>query len=300
MAQRETFGRYSLIINRLRKKPSTFQEISDYLKLESEIQSYNFSVSLRTFQRDIGDIYSLYNIEIKYDRNLKVYKIMMNDEPETGMRVLEAFDTFNALNISDRLSEYIHFEKRRPAGTENLFGLLHAIRNRVQIKFEYHKFWEDQVSLRTVEPYALKEFKNRWYILAKDLNDNKIKSFALDRLSNLEITKRKFTFPANFNVEENYRYCFGIICPDDEEPQEIVLSFDPFQGKYIKSLPLHESQKVIADNENELQIGLKLYLTHDFIMELLSYGSLMKVIQPVQLIELISAEQQKAASLYSK
>ena len=298
MAQRETFGRYSLIINRLRKKPSTFQEISDYLKLESEIQSYRYEISKRTFQRDIQDIYSLYNIEIKYDSSLKAYKIVLNDEPETGMRILEAFDTFNALNISERLSDYVHFEKRRPAGTENLFGLLHAIRNRVQIKFEYHKFWEDQISQRTVEPYALKEFKNRWYILAKDTNDSKIKSFALDRLSNLEITKRKFTFHANFNMEENYRYCFGIISPDEDAPHEIILSFDPFQGKYIKSMPLHETQKVLIDNENELQIGLKLYLTHDFIMELLSFGSSMKVLQPQYLAEEIKEELKRALSNY--
>lgn len=298
MANRETLGRYSLIINRLRKKPSTFQEISETLKLESEIQSYNFEVSLRTFQRDIKIIYSLYNIEIKYDRSLKTYKIVMNDEPETGMRILEAFDTFNALNISDRLSEYIHFEKRRPAGTENLFGLLHAIRNRVQVMFEYHKYWEDQISQRTVEPYALKEFKNRWYILANDTNDSKIKSFALDRLSNLEITKRKFTFPANFNVEENYRYCFGIISPDDDAPQEIVLSFEPFQGKYIKSLPLHETQKVLADNENELQISLKLFLTRDFIMEILSHGSSVKVLKPQILVDEIKEELKKSLLNY--
>lgn len=298
MSQKETLARYNLIINRLRKKPSTFEEILDCLKLESEIQTYGFQISKRTFQRDIQDIYSLYNIEIKYDYTQRVYKIEFNTEPEISERILEAFDTFNALNISDRLSDFIHFEKRRPAGTENLFGLLHAIRNRVQIKFEYHKFWEDMVSQRTAEPYALKEFKNRWYILANDTNDSKIKSFALDRLSNLEITKRKFTFPANFNVEENYRYCFGIISPDDEEPQEIVLSFEAFQGKYIKSLPLHETQKVLVDNENELQIGLKLFLTHDFIMELLSFGSSMKVQQPQSLAEEIKEELKRALSNY--
>jgi hypothetical protein len=52
----------------------------------------------------------------------------------------------------------------------------------------------------------------------------------------------------------------------------MTLSFDDYQGKYIKSLPLHESQQTISDSENELQIKLKLYITHDFIMELLSYG----------------------------
>lgn len=298
MSKRESISRYNLIINKLRKRPSTFKEISDYLKLESEIQSYNFDIALRTFQRDVQDILSIYNIEIKYNTSQKVYFIKNQEQPEMNERILEAFDTFNALNISDRLSNHIYFEKRRPAGTENLYGLLHAIKNRVQIKFSYHKFWEEEISQRTVEPYALKEFKNRWYILSKDLKDNNIKSFALDRLSNIEITKRVFEFPTTYNVEEHYRYCFGIISPNDEKPQEIVLSFTPFQGKYIKTLPLHATQQVLLDNENELQISLKLCLTHDFIMELLSLGNNMKVLQPKLLAEIIKDEHKKAFSQY--
>ncbi|HYQ56450.1 MAG TPA: WYL domain-containing protein, partial [Draconibacterium sp.] len=124
MSKRESITRYNLIINKLRKQPSTFAQISDYLKLESEIQSYNFNISKRTFQRDLQDILSIFNIEIKYNFTDKVYFIKYDERPEISERVLEAFDTFNALNISDRISRNIYFEKRRPAGTENLYGLL--------------------------------------------------------------------------------------------------------------------------------------------------------------------------------
>ena len=55
-------------------------------------------------------------------------------------------DTFSALNLTDRLSNHIHFEKRKPQGTENLYGLLHAIKNQVQIQFTYQKFWEDDLT----------------------------------------------------------------------------------------------------------------------------------------------------------
>jgi hypothetical protein len=298
MTKRASISRYNLIINKLRRRPSTFDEISDYLKLESELQSLKFDISLRTFQREVQDIFSIYNIEIKYDVYQKVYYIKNQEQPEMNERLLEAFDTFNALNISDRLSNHIHFEKHRPAGTENLYGLLHAIKNKVQIKFTYHKFWEEKISNRTAEPYALKEFKHRWYILANDLNDKKVKSFALDRLSNLEITKLKFKFPENFNVEEKYRYCFGIINPEEEEPQEVVLSFNTDQGKYIKTLPLHETQKTLIDNEIELQISLKLYITHELIMELLSYGNNMKVLQPQILADILKDEHHKAFMQY--
>ena len=159
--------------------------------LESELQEYNFNVSKRTFKRDIEDISALYNIDIVYDFSRKVYYVNLDEQSDINERMFEAFDTFSALNISDRLSDSIHFEKRRPQGTENLHGLLHAIKNKVQISFTYQKFWKDKITVRIVEPYALKEFKNRWYLMANDLKDKRVKSFALDRLSKLEITHKK-------------------------------------------------------------------------------------------------------------
>jgi len=285
MSKRESISRYTLIINKLRKHKATYQEIADYLSRESEMQDYNFNVSKRTFQRDLADIRSMYDIDIQYNQSEKVYFIDFEDKPEINERMLEAFDTFNALNLTDRLSDYIHFEKRRPQGTENLYGLLHAIKNRFLIEFSYQKFWDDVASIRTLEPYALKEFKNRWYVLGKDLKDNKIKSFALDRLCNLYITKRHFQYPADYNVNDDYRYCFGIISPNGLKLVEIILSFEPFQGKYIKTLPLHHTQQVLFDNEDELQIKLKLCITFDFVMELLSFGNRMKVLQPQSLID---------------
>jgi predicted DNA-binding transcriptional regulator YafY len=112
-----------------------------------------------------------------------------------------------------------------------------------------------------------------------------IKTFGLDRLTALEITHNPFKYPEKFEIEEYFRHCFGIISPANEEPVEVILSFNPDQGKYIKSLPLHESQQIIVDNVNELQIKLLIYTTFDFKMELLSYGESVKVLKPDSLIE---------------
>lgn len=146
MSKRESIARYNLIIKKLRKRPATFAEIEEYLALESEIQSYNFNISKRTFQRDRDDIRSLYNIDILFDFSKKVYYIDFDEQPEANERILEAFDTFNALNLTDRLSKHIHFEKRKPQGTEHLYGVLHAIKNQIQIKFVYQKYWEDEIT----------------------------------------------------------------------------------------------------------------------------------------------------------
>jgi len=298
MSKKETILRYHTIISKLQRFPATTKQILDKLAEESEIQSYNLNISPRTLLRDIDEIRLIYNIDIQFDKSIGAYSIVSEGQTEMQERIIEALNTFNALNFSDKLENHIHFENRKPKGTENLHGLLHAIKNKFQIRFVHQKYWDDESTNRIVEPYALKEFKNRWYILANDQKDNKIKSFALDRLTSLEITKHHFQFPKNFNVNEHYKYCFGIISPNELKPQEIILSFDTLKGKYIKSLPLHESQQIIKDDNKELKIRLTLVITLDFIMEILSHGSSVKVIKPDNLIKELKTAYANALAQY--
>jgi predicted DNA-binding transcriptional regulator YafY len=299
MSKREALARYNLIINKLRRQQVSSAEILAYLDEKSVDDGYNYSISKRTLQRDIDEIRSLFNIDIQYNKSENIYFIYDEGDSEASERILEAFDTFNALQMSERVSEYIHFEKRKPQGTQNLYGLLHAIKNRLAINFTYHKFWDSNFTKRTAEPYALKEYRSRWYLIANDRKDNNIKSFALDRLYDLDVVKQRFQFPTGFNVNEHFEHCFGIISPNDEKPQEVVLSFTPFQGKYIKTLPLHASQQVLADNETELRIKLTLFLTHDFLMELLSFGKELKVVSPQKLIDDLKSAYQGALDKYN-
>ena len=255
-------------------------EISEFLTREAELQDFSIEITKRTFQRDLDEIRTLFNVDIQYDFSRKVYAISEDSKNDANHRMLEAFDMFNALNITDDLSGAVLFEKRKPQGTENFYGLLHAIKNHVVIRYSYLKYDEDEITNRVVEPYALKEFKGRWYLLAKEQNDKNVKTFGLDRIQSLEITKKHFKWPSDFSVNELFKNCFGIINPFDKHPEEIILLFDPFQGKYIKSFPLHETQQVLKDNDKEVRIGLSLCVTHDLVMELLSYGETLKVVKP--------------------
>lgn len=305
MSKRGYISRYLLILKKLKAKPySTYEELQTYIEnqfdfMQMQDDRLNMGFSKRTLQRDLKEIRNVFGIDIEYSKTNKGYYISQSEtENMNFQRMIEAFDMFNSLNLAQDLTPFIHLEKRRPQGTENLYGLLHAIKNKRKIKFTYRKFWEEEVSKRLVEPYALKEFRNRWYIMAKDSNENTIKSFALDRLANLEITSQPYQYPDNYSIEQKYRFCFGIISPNDEEPQDIILSFDPFQGKYIKTLPLHETQEVLADNNQETRIKLKLCLTHDLFMELLSFGDNMKVVEPKRLADEIKEAHKKAYKQY--
>ena len=284
MSKREFMLRYMLIIQKLRNgKLANFEEISDYLDLQSEIQGYEFRISKRTFQRDIDEIYSLFKIEIKYDFSRKVYYIAEDEQEDIPQRFMEAFDLFNSLKIAQDNRPYVYPEKRRPLGTENLFGLIHSIKNQFQVSFNYYKFEDDEIYEHTVNPIALKEFKHRWYLLATDITEEGLMTYALDRLTDLEITKKKAVYTTEYNIEEYFRNCFGIFSPNSEKPEEIILSFNPYQGKYIKTFPLHHTQEIIIDDDIEFRIRLKLYSTYDLQMELLSYGETLIVIAPLKL-----------------
>lgn len=305
MSKKGYISRYLLLIKKLQRKPYTgFAELQQYIETQLEYlqlqdERLNMGFSKRTLQRDIREINLLFGVQIEYSKRDKGYYIVESPaENHSFQRMLESFDLFHSLNLAQDLTPFILPENRPAQGTENLFGLLHAIKQRLQIGFSYQKFWEDEPTQRLVEPYALKEFKNRWYLLAKDKKDGKTKTFALDRLTELEISNQKYPAQGSEGPNKNFQYCFGIINPEDEKPQEIVLSIDPIQGKYIKTLPLHSSQKLLIDDERELRISLTLFITDDLIMELLSFGAKVKVLKPRRLVNLLQKEYEKAVGQY--
>lgn len=294
MSKKGYISRYLLILKKLKiKKHTSYQDLQKYINNELEHlkmwdDTLEIAFSQRTLQRDIKEIRNLFGIDIEFSRSHKGYYILQDESENMNFqRMMEAFDTFSSLNMAKDLQPFIHLEQRRPQGTENMYGLLHAIKNNLNIRYAYHKFWEDGPTQRLVAPFALKEFNNRWYLVAKDIKTENIRTFALDRLSELEITKQKFNYPLDFNVEEMFKNSFGIITPEDGQVEEVVLSFSPFQGKYIKTLPLHHSQQILMDNEQECIIGLKVKLTFDFEQEILSHGACVKVISPQRLVDSI-------------
>lgn len=285
MSKKQFLKRYSLIINKLRKKASSFEEIQKYLVDQSVNDEENYEISIRTFQREIKEIASTYGIVITYNRFQGVYEIVSDSNEERNDRLMESFEIIDALKISSNLSNHLILEKRKPLGTNNMNYLIHAIKNKNEVSFSHTKYWEEEQenTQRKVQPLALKEARYRWYLIAKDLKDNRIKTFGLERITNLEITNKKFQLPVNYNPEETFHYSFGIISVENKEPEKIILSFSFEQGKYIKSLPLHHSQKELISTEEEYRIELLLHPTYDFVMELLSIGAQVKVLEPQSL-----------------
>jgi proteasome accessory factor B len=294
MSKKQFIKRHHLIMNKLRSNSCSFKDLQDHLEKHSIDDDENYMISKRTFERDVQEIWEIYKVDIKYQRSQNVYQIIEDADGVKNDRLIESFQIFNALSISDSVSNQIIIEKRRPLGAENMHGLLHAIKNKFEVQFTHEKFWKgnNEKKKRTVYPLALKEARNRWYLVTQDSKDGVFKTFGLDRISDLDITRKKFESPKNFNPEEKFRYSFGIIT-DETKPERIKLWLSHGQADYIKSLPLHHSQKIVSENEKECVIELFLSPTYDFIMELLSIGQEIKVLEPESLkykmIEMLEA-----------
>lgn len=271
MAKRDYIQRFILIVELLRKQPSTFEEIQDIL-FNNDIE-----ISQRTFQRDKSEIELLYGIEIKFNKKDGVYQI--NEELSDGKfdRIAESFNVVNALNQSQSVSKFVFLDQRQPKGTEYFHGILHAIQNNLIITFQLNSFWK-RPSFRLCVPKAIKEAQNRWYLIGYDLDREEFRNYGLDRISNFRITSSKKQTP-NIDVLEFYKNAFGI--ETQGESYKVILKLDNTQKEYLKSLPFHKSQKIVEEKENYFKIELFLHLSFDFKMEILKLGSLCEVIEPI-------------------
>lgn len=278
-------SRFSLILRLLERGPATYGQIAKYLENESEMQDKDFTISLRTLQRDIKDIYTQLSIEIVNEKRGD-RRYFIKSRPETqeySQRLLDSYQVISAINASQDFLDIIFLETRKAKGLEHFYGLFYAIRNKRTVKFQHFKYWDETLTDRTVHPLGLKESQGRWYLLAVDTKDGKLKSFGLDRMTDIDISKTKFRENYNYDLRELFTHSFGIISLDNENPQLVRLRFNYEEGQYVKTYPLHTSQKLVKDDAYEVIIELVVFITYDFIKELLSFGSEMTVDRPAKL-----------------
>mgnify|MGYP000014861462 FL=1 len=284
MSLAKTFLKHRFIIEQLRRRPQKLIELNATWK-DSEDNVEGGELLQRTLQRDIHVIREVYNIEIKCNRSTNEYEITEDNDLYT-QNLLEAFDVFRALQNYGNLSEVIQFEKRLPAGTEYLSPLLRAIKEKRQVALHYYKFWDKnkQPVVRTIEPYLLKEAQRRWYVLAWDVEKEALRVFGLDRIKHLDDERGvKFQHPVPEGVEHFFDDSFGAWVDNERtQAEEVVLAFKklptdspfvPNPAEYLKAMPLHSSQEVMSETEDEIVLKLHLKITPDFVKEIQSYGS---------------------------
>ena len=306
MAKIEQMLRLKFIEDFLRSRKNrgaSYEEIEDYLTRKYEQSDMNLDdlkFTKRTFLRDKEAISKVLKTDIVYRRSTNTYAIDDVDQSEFQEDVFDNLLLVEAFREVKGKKNIMLFEQRKSRGLHWLSGLVHAITHQKIVTLQYTKFWEGVSHKKVLEPYAVKEFKNRWYLLAHEKNDDKyfIKTFGLDRISELDFAPSTFK-PKKYDAEKDFENSFGIISTLDETPEEIVLSFDSDQGKYIKTLPLHHSQEILVDDDDEFRIKLTLFPTYDFEREILSHGSSVKIISPLSFKNHLKSEVKKMMNNFS-
>lgn len=274
--------RYLFIMRFVKNHPyCTNKEINEHIVRQfSEKADYKIDLlSSKTIERDIKDILEIFKLGIYYDQTNKGYCIPTDEQQDPIVdQLMENIDLLH-IGIDGGLPDFVQLEKRKSRGTEYLLPLKNAIAQNRTVKIEYKKFYPNVLESKTVQPYMLKESRGRWYLLGLD-NIKTPKSYGLDRISKLEVLEKTFKKNAEIDWNEMYKHSFAMFT--DEPVEDVVLSFDERDGNYIEAMPIHSSQKITRQGDRVI-VSLKIRITLDFIMELMSRSWSVEVIAPLSL-----------------
>ena len=206
--------------------------------------------------------------------------VLENDKLQHWM--LDALSIGKLLMENITLKDRIVLEKI-PAGKHFLNPIIDAMKQNRKLVLTYRKFGQEEPYTITVEPYAIKVFKQRWYLLAKNYKRSLPTIYALDRVLSLQVTDELFEFPEDFSTERFFKDFYGVLCHADEEVERIVIRAYPPLTHYLRTLPLHHSQKELQSTPEYTDFEFYLHPTFDFLQELFAQTHEVEVLEPLRL-----------------
>jgi predicted DNA-binding transcriptional regulator YafY len=255
------------------------------------------------------------------DAEYSINDVQLNDEERDAIhfaartllqyRDLPVFAQFDQAlgKIQDRLSlspdldgspleDVVQFETAPTVrGSEFLGELFSAIRERRMIGLRYLKFGADQAKSYTLSPYLLKEYRNRWYLIAWSAEREDYLTFGLDRVEGVELQSARFTPASDFSSDRFFAHSIGIT-ELDAEPQSVVLHCSPLQARYVASQPVHASQRLEALPDGRTALHLRVLLTYELVEWILGAGPAVEVVEPPALRDRVRDALKKALAVY--
>ena len=313
--------RYRIIDRSLRNNYRPFPSKKDLRELCEEalfgsIEGENICDS--TIEKDLFAMRLEHDAPIKYnkreggyyytDSNFSINDIPLTNDDVTSIkfaintlkqfREVDMFKQFGSaidkivdrITISDDprdkdISNYVQFEVAlSSSGNEFLSPLLGAIRGSNLATFEYTSFVTNKSKQRKVVPLLLKEYRNRWYLISFDLEKKAVITYALERMSDVEILEEVGLKPLDFEPDLFFKHAVGITSSEDE-PTVIVFKADNVSAKYIISQPFHSSQRLIKEGKNKTTFELRVLISEEFIRSILSYAGGIEIVGPTEFRE---------------
>lgn len=301
MSLQAAIKRLSLIIDKVtRSHYPTKREILDF------VNDTGIKMSNRTLDRDFEKLRDEFGVELVYNQSKNGYYIDTDNSPEFSsfLRLIELNETAELITTSLKEGKenfkYIDFETSSDfKGVQQLKDLYKAIRNGNYISF-YHTNYHTDLTKKffNMEPYLLKEYQNRWYLVARIKADENFITFGVDRITNLKIEEKKFTRDEDIQVHELFSEIIGLVY-SMADVEEVLIQVDKNQVKYFLSLPWHQSQKIFEkDGKNYMQLIVR--PNFELMQRIMMYGNFVEVLKPEWLRKEVSKLLSKASRKYEK
>ena len=297
MPQFKSIERLSLILNYV-----SSNHFPSLLNIMVFLERNDLIPTERTVQRDLKTLRDLCFIQIKYSRLKKGYFIDENSAKdfEDWMHVFEIFNTAKVINEtlikSSSNIDFIDFDRGNQRIDDGILGkILTAVADKNEIKFSHHSFWKKKSSSIVLQPHLLKQYQNRWYVFGC-FPGGEFRIFGLERIHDLEVRNQTFKVSMK-KPKEAFDNVVGVVY-SISDLETVILSYDAHQGQYIKTQPIHYSQKVLIDDENEFRIQLRVKPNYELEEHILKQGERVVVIEPLWLREIILKRMKLTISKY--
>jgi predicted DNA-binding transcriptional regulator YafY len=253
----------------------------------------------RKFHRYKEEIQEIFDVEIRCDRSKNYYYIDNKDDISGGFTrkwLLNAMAVHSMLDQAENMHDCVLYEDI-PEGTQYLSLIVDAIKQRTQLQLKYHSFnRQDQYEL-SLAPYCLKVFKQRWYVVGSpSTHPGEKRIYALDRVLEMRPTEISFDYPKDFDAKRFFAPYYGVF--RNAEPTKVLIEANEKSTQFLRLLPLHESQKEVRQFHDKTYFEYFIAPTFDFIQELRTHGTDIRVMLPDTLVEYFREEAKKAYEMY--
>lgn len=293
------FNRYIWIIDTIRRYGSIKRDELNRLWVQSPF-SDGQPLARRTFYNYRNDIEEIFRINIVCNPRTFEYSIEDSDNSHTASVtdwMLNTASMSNTLTDAHAIADRVFLEDV-PSARHHLSTIIGAMKDFHILDFNYSPFTRtDRPKPVRLEPYFLKIFRLRWYVTGRNVRENTIKTYALERMSDVKVASDTFVIPPDFDAEAYFRDAFGIVFSQGQT-RKVTLRVDSRQAKYFRALPLHHSQEEMIGDKFSI-FNYRLRLTPDLVQELLSYGPRITVVAPAELRAMMVDQLSAALDNYS-
>ena len=296
------FKRQLWLLNTLlRYKKLSFKELQSKWK-DSYLNDDDSELSLRTFHGHKDAIEELFPVKIKCDVADGYRYYVVKTSPKEQDSMLEWM--LNSFNIADIVGDARNMHDRilleeMPGGTEYLEDIINALKDNKELHLIYQSYKHPEPYDCHFQPYAMKVVRQRWYVLGFLIESKGVRTIALDRIQSLETTKKKFTVPKDFSAKDYFMNSVGIWVNEEDKPQKVVIRSSPVMADYLRSLPLHWSQKEINATDKYVDFEYHVCINHELVLSMLRMGKSVVIKEPTILKKMILSETKSIINNYN-